>query len=163
MEYSKLKLSLAFLPFVGSAVGLSVSCFLCAYFDNYLSVAFISLAICFFILLIISLRPIYRMVNRVRIIKYVTYKIKPIEEFSQYLKEHEDYEACFMENGAYTKPFNRAITALTELGLDGDELAEALYNEPFLVDDIVDSLKRLLRDTAKPFGSIPYQFYKLVR
>ena len=68
-----------------------------------------------------------------------------------------------MENESYSKPFNKAITALTELGLNGDELADELYNERFLVEDLVKSLKGLLNDTAKPFGTIPYQFYKLVR
>lgn len=163
MKYSKFKLSLACLPFLLSLIGLFLSIYFCAFLDNYLSVAFIPLVIIFFVLLCMSLRPIFRMVNRIKIIKYVSYKIKPIEEFALYLKESESYEECFMNNGSYTKPFNKAITALSELGLNADELADELYNDPFLVEDIVKSLKGLLEDTAKPFGNIPYQFYNLVR
>ena len=163
MKYSKFKLSLACLPFILSLIGMTLGIFFCAYLDNYLSVAFIPLAIIFFVLFCMGIRPIIRMVNRIKIIKYVSYKIKPLEEFAAYLKSSEDYESCFMENESYSKPFNKAITALTELGLNGDELADELYNEPFLVDDLVKSLKGLLNDTAKPFGTIPYQFYKLVR
>ena len=163
MNYNKWKMSLAILPFLLGLIGLTICIFFFAYLDNYLSIAFLPLAIIFFVLLCIGIEPILRLANRIKIIKYVGYKMKPIEDFSTYLKENDYNDSCFMINGAYSESFNKAITALTELGLNGEELADEVYENPFLVEDIVKSLKGLLADTAKPFGTIPYQFYKLVR
>ena len=74
MKYSKFKLSLACLPFILSLIGMTLGIFFCAYLNNDLSVACSRLAIIFFVLLCMGIRPIIRMVNRIKILNMLAIK-----------------------------------------------------------------------------------------
>ena len=164
MKKKKMKLILAFIPTNISLI-IALTFFVIAYKStDFVEIAYYLLGFIFIALAFAGIRPIFLYFNKIKVLEYVEMRYNKLERLKEVLNNSNDYDAVFKnKDGTPTIYVKEAQEALTELGYNGYNLIDFLYDGVLSINEIMTPIEMLIDQTVSPFRSIPYQFLMLVR
>ncbi len=164
MKIKKKRMLIAFLPAnVFLALGI-IFLIITLRSSDFIQLAYLMISIISFMLSFTGIRPILLYFDKRKILEYVETRYNKIVRLKDEIMESQNIESIYKnKDGTPTIYIKEAQEALSELGYNGDNFIDMLYDGILTITDIITPIEILIEETNKPFKRIPYQFVMLVR